>query len=442
MSREEQILRVIFQTLEQVVLTVDPETRSVIHCNDAVRRVFGREPEEVIGRSTLQLHIDAASHAEFGRISEEVLDRGKSFETEWQFRRRDGSVFPAEITVTPISEERSWLAGVVSVIRDVSEKKRQEHSRRRNQQRLRLITEQLPAIIWSTDEELSLTSLMGNRRVGIAEERQWNLNQKVEEILGDGDGSILEAHREALEGREGSFEFAQGERTFRAFTEPFYEGGEIGGVLGIATDVTQEYNRLNEKESLIREIEHRVKNNLQLIRSILSLQAGKVQGEEATEALRVAGSRVHTLAKVYALLIHEETGELVDMAEYIHELVAGLDGVARGSITFHEEVEPLRLSIDSAVPCGLIVHELIVNAAKHAFPQKKGGTVRISLRRQEGREVILTVADNGAGISEKTLTQSESVGLLIIRSLVDQIDGAIAISAEKGTRVEVRFSAE
>ncbi|MFW6292914.1 MAG: PAS domain-containing protein [Spirochaetota bacterium] len=170
-AHETNVLRAVLSTIDEVIVTVDPETRSVIQCNEAMRRVFGCEPEEVIGRNTAMLHIDAKHHAEFGRRSEEALDREGRFTTEFPMRRRDGAAFPAEISVVAIKARDTWVSGVVSVIRDITRRRKDDELRRRNQHRLRLLTEQLPAVLWTTDDDLRITSILGRDSTRLVAER-------------------------------------------------------------------------------------------------------------------------------------------------------------------------------------------------------------------------------------------------------------------------------
>src|SRR6056297_2864624 len=202
-----RVCSTVLDNLDEVVFTIDAETRSIVSCNPAVRRVFGYEPGEVIGRSTAFIHLDTQHYNRFGRDSEAKLDKGKRYTSEFPLRRKDGQKFEAEITVIPILNDQNWLGGVVSKIKDISLYKSQESLRRRNTSRLRLITEQLPTILWTTDREFTITSLMGKEVYKLRVDKRPLLHHRIEEIFTSReDHDVLHSHQNALQGERSSYE--------------------------------------------------------------------------------------------------------------------------------------------------------------------------------------------------------------------------------------------
>jgi PAS domain S-box-containing protein len=202
---------------------------------------------------------------------------------------------------------------------------------------------------------------------------------------------------------------------------------------------------LQEKELLLKEIHHRVKNNLQIISSLLNLQAGTVHDSDTLEILRESQNRVRAMGFIHEKLYQSENLANIDFASYIENLAnylfttynAGRQGT---SLAF--EVDKIHLGVDAAVPCGLIINELVSNALKHAYPQGAGGEIRIELKRLENTLIRLTVSDQGAGFPEGVdFRETPSLGLQLVCSLVDQLDGLITLSREAGTRFEITFSA-
>lgn len=305
MYSETDILRAVCSSLDEAILVIDPYTRSIVHCNSSVSRIFGFERDELIGRSTRILHVDDASHAEFGRLSERALDANEVFRTEYRMRRKNGSVFPAEIVTTPIVPEESWLSGVVSVVRDVTRKKKDDEARRRNQQRLHLILDQVPAIVWTTDRQLRITSIMGHQSTMISDDPQSLVGTTLHELLEENEKaqSTIEAHNRALAGEHGEYEVSYAGTLFVGRTEPLFEGGELTGVVSLGYDISDQRRyedelkaSIREREILIQEIRHRVKNNLQLVRSMLSIHSATATNREArlelTTAMRSANEEV------------------------------------------------------------------------------------------------------------------------------------------------------
>jgi PAS domain S-box-containing protein len=219
-------------------------------------------------------------------------------------------------------------------------------------------------------------------------------------------------------------------------------------VLCVTTDVTaikraeEELKRsLREKDVLLKEVHHRVKNNLQVINSLLSLQAQEFADPVLREALVESQNRIRSMAMVHEQLY--SAGDLagIDFGEYISRLAAQLMRLTdRSGITYHVESEHVSIGIDVAVPCGLIVNELISNALKHAFHGKQKGTVRIALRQADASTAELVVSDDGVGLPPALDPETvETMGLTLVTSLTRQIHGTLALERSGGTTFSIRF---
>ena len=218
---------------------------------------------------------------------------------------------------------------------------------------------------------------------------------------------------------------------------------------GVAFDITdtkraEEVARasLREKETLLKEIHHRVKNNLQVTSSLLKLQADRIDDVLAVQALREAQSRIRSMALVHELLYRSKDLSRVDLGTYIQDLTRQLlraHAVDPSHIRVVTDLAPLSLAIDVAVPCGLILNELVSNALEHAFPDGRRGTISIELQRQPEFEELV-VRDDGVGMAGNVdLATSTTLGLSLIRTLADQIGGTLAARADAGTEVRLRF---
>jgi two-component system, sensor histidine kinase PdtaS len=220
-------------------------------------------------------------------------------------------------------------------------------------------------------------------------------------------------------------------------------------ILGI-TDISerrQEAARiraaLTEKDILLGEIHHRVKNNLQIVCSLLDLQAARVSDQATRDLLRDSQNRIHSMALIHQTSYGSTDFESVDFAQFSETLLSLLIrsyGIDANRIAIHVDVEPLRLPIDVAVPCGLVVNELITNAFKHAFANRDHGEIRIALTRLIGNEVLLSVSDNGVGLPDQVDTRTtETIGLQLVHLLALQLDGEITIHRSNPTRFSLRF---
>jgi two-component sensor histidine kinase len=204
---------------------------------------------------------------------------------------------------------------------------------------------------------------------------------------------------------------------------------------------------LAEKETLLREIHHRVKNNLQVVSSLLSLQARQVTQSNATSILQDSQNRVRSMALIHEKLYQSSDLALIDFGGYLHSLCAALSRTYTGAtqrVAFQVEAEVIGLELDQAMPCGLIVNELVANALKHAFPQERSGKIGVTLSRH-GAQVRLEVFDTGVGLpSGLALLSSASLGMQLVQTLVAQIDGQLAVQSapEAGTHFCIDFPHE
>jgi len=200
---------------------------------------------------------------------------------------------------------------------------------------------------------------------------------------------------------------------------------------------------LREKEVLLKEIHHRVKNNLQIIQSLLNMQARNVREARVVNALRESQNRVRTMALIHERLYRSTDLSEIDMREYIGRLAAELCqsyGAEAARISLELELGGVRLGIDSAIPCGFIVNELVSNCLKHAFPGDRPGRLRVGLRREPSGPVRLSVRDDGRGLPEGLdFRRTETLGLQLVCTLVDQLGGTIEREPGGGTAFLVTF---
>ncbi len=202
--------------------------------------------------------------------------------------------------------------------------------------------------------------------------------------------------------------------------------------------------QLREKELLVREIHHRVKNNMQVIASLLDLQIRQAGNEQLRELLAASRGRIRTMAMVHERLYTAEDMACINLRGYIQALVTeslGLYGVTSDQVEVEVDVEQWTLAVATAIPCGLIIHELLSNALRHAFPGRKRGHVGISLVRTGSGSVELIVKDDGVGVpKDLDCSETQSLGLRLVRILAtDQLGGTVSIRRENGTQVQVRF---
>ena len=225
----------------------------------------------------------------------------------------------------------------------------------------------------------------------------------------------------------------------------------MAGYIAVAVHNSQLYRALQEseeqlldanrqKEVLLRELHHRSKNNMQMISSLLSLGAAAVSVEEDGRILDEVRMRIQSLAAVHEELYRSDNLDRVDLSDYARRLIQMVvSSYGRAGVAVGVDAQEMTASIDVSVPFGLILTELILNSYKHAFPNLAGGTIRVELSA-EGETATLVVRDDGVGLTpEKRENSPDSLGMQLVGSLVDQIDGSIDLTEGPGTRWIVQF---
>jgi len=221
--------------------------------------------------------------------------------------------------------------------------------------------------------------------------------------------------------------------------------GQPRQVIGVMRDITQRKQAeeklrasLSEKEVLLKEIHHRVKNNLYVISSLLNIQSTYVEDPEVIEFFQDSKNRIQTMAMIHEQLYQSDDLAQIDFKEYLHRLVNNLLSSYNPDpdrIKAIIDVESLHLDLEIAIPCGLLINELVTNAFKHAFAQKKSGQLTISLHQDNHQKIHLMVEDNGQGMPQNlNIEQADSLGLRLVRILTEQLDGELTFqTSNQGT---------
>ena len=198
---------------------------------------------------------------------------------------------------------------------------------------------------------------------------------------------------------------------------------------------------LQEKEVLLKEIHHRVKNNMQVICSLLSLQANGITDETVRARFEESRNQVYTMALIHESLYSSSDLAHIDFKAYLESLIGGIvDTYNRNDVIFSVDMESIALDVTVGIPCGLIVNELVSNSLKYAFPEGKNGTIRVGIYRNSAGNYALFVEDNGIGLpNEVDFFNTQSLGLQLVNALTKQIHGTIELSQTEGTRVIIAF---
>ena len=205
----------------------------------------------------------------------------------------------------------------------------------------------------------------------------------------------------------------------------------------------QQANR--EKETLLKEIHHRVKNNLQIITSLIRLQLGSTHNREAQQLLEVSLSRISSIASVHELLYQSNQFASIDYSEYIHQLVESLVNTMVGDkeVKVEMEVEDVKMPLEMAIPLGLLINEILTNSIKHAFSDEQEKLIFLKLKKQDDQRIVLTIGDNGKGFKGDIAEENhETLGLSLIQNLAEQLSADLKKMKVPGTVYESSFELE
>lgn len=435
----------------------DPSDRIVDfridYLNDAACRSLRMRKQELIGKNLGSLIPGRPELALFEQYVQ-VVETGNPLASEavsYESSNHPQVISKAlDVRVTKLGD------GVVAAWVDITERKRVEEERRQSQERYHAFFEGVPVGLYRTSPsgeilEANPAVVRLLRCPDLDTLRTHNTNafyidpveRERQQLLLDSTG-VVRGFETRVMCWDGSVIWMRD--TSRAVRDA---QGNLLYYEGMIEDITEKKladeqirQSLAEKELLLKEIHHRVKNNLQVICSLLSLQSGYITDRKALEMFNESQDRVRSMALVHERLCQSQDLAKIDFAEYVHSLLPQLVhayGSSSGVVSIKANVKNVLFGIDEAVSCGLIINELVSNSLKHAFPGERGGEVSVALDYRNG-EYVLTISDNGIGLSEDVRSRkTEGLGLQLVNTLTEQLGGSIEVRSGQGTEFRIKF---
>jgi PAS domain S-box-containing protein len=370
--------------------------------------------------------------------------------------RKDGSEFPIEIGLNPIETAQGTM--VLSAIVDLSQRKRME-------ERFRRVVESAPnaMVMISAAGRIEMVNAQAEIVFGYA--RSEMLGKPVEMLVPERFRGHHPGLRRSFFSDPKSRPMGEGRDLYGLRNDGSEFPVEIGlnpietdegpMVLSAIVDISERKQRereieraLKEKDILLGEIHHRVKNNLHVIHSLLDLQSARISDPLVQSMLLDSQNRIKSMALIHQTLYQSKDFSGVDFATFLDSLIPTLIstyGADPSLIELSIAADDVTLPLSVAIPCGLLVNELISNALKHAFPNGRSGKIVVAVEatqdvERHGERVALTVGDNGVGIPDDLdLAQTETLGLQLVSLLTDQLHGTLAIQRHDPTRFSISF---
>lgn len=458
MNRLGRLLKSINANVEEGILRSTPG-EGLIYVNEAFLNIFGYESrEEALSVPPEHYYADPDHRWELVKKLEQ--DKRLTNE-EVKFRRKDGSTFWGLENSTLV--EGGGELYIDAVINDITERKKVEEALRQSEEKYRTILENIEDGYFETDLKGRLTFF--NRAL------QRVVGYPGEQLIGMDSSEYMDAKnaRKVYQVFNKVYRTGEPERGFEweiinkdgdrktveaSISLKKNSEGVSTGFRGIMRDITarkkheEEINRsLKEKEILLGEIHHRVKNNLAVISGLLYLQSQKTEDATAQTLLTQSQSRIHSMAMIHEMLYDTRSFANIQPDVYINKLISYISkNLFPGSKNIRTEVTTgdIELVMSVAIPCALIINELLTNAYKYAFEGRDEGTIRVDFTR-EGDTYRLEVWDNGIGFAEKPVLNRETgegLGLFLVDTLVSQLDGTLDLEIDQGSRFIITFPAE
>lgn len=459
LKESEERFRQLAENIESVFWMVNVQPQEIIYISPAYAKIWGRSCADLYayGRFfTESFHPEDRDRviATFTKQMESEKD------IEYRIFRPDGQIRWIRARAFPIRNQAGQVYRIVGIAEDISESKQAEKTIRESEERFRQLAENIQDSVWLMSAEF--TDLL---YLSPAYEQIWGRSReelyadplKMMEWVHPEDKILLEeAMGRVLQGESTNTEY----RIFlpdgtirwvcdRAF--PIYdESGKIYRIAGIGEDISDRkltdariQAALREKEVLLKEIHHRVKNNMQVISSLLQLQAQYIEDEATLTLFEESQTRIHSMALIHEQLYQSEHLDRIALSPYVENLVANLYqsfGCGNTSIKFNLKVDPIYLNIETAIPCGLIINELVSNSLKYAFISSLAGEISINFHEINNSQFHLTIQDNGRGFSANfDLENTETLGLRLVKMLAYQLEASIAIDSQRGTCYSLIF---
>lgn len=457
--KSEEFMKKIVENIPDMIFVKNAPKLDFLMVNKAGEALLGHSREELLGKTDYDFFPE--KEAEFFKSKDnEVLENKKildiSEETVQTKNLGERILHTKKIPILNSKGEAQYLLGISE---DITERRKAEIKVKKSEAFLRGIFDNMPSgmSVYQVQNDGSKGSdyiikefnrksqqIEGMKREEVVGKSLQDIRPNIDEY------GLISIFKKVYETGESIHYPAKiyTDENYANWYENYVFKTSTGEIVSIYNDVTEQKmakekikKSLDEKEVLLREVHHRVKNNMQIISSLLNLQSGYVGGE-AANILESSKMRVKSMAMVHEKLYNSSSLSRINLADYIQSLVSDLfyqydqEGYIKNII----DVEDIEFNIETAIPIGLIINELLSNSLKYAFPNGRKGEIYISLKLIDNN-YKLVIKDNGIGIPEDLDFENlDSLGLQLVNNLVDQLDGYMKIDKTHGTKFIITFS--
>jgi len=456
LRESEEKHRTIFENVSDTIIYLN-KYGTIIGANNN-EATFGYTPEDIIGKNYMKFgFFKTKDIPKMLKIFKDVIKSSKTIELmELEVKHKDGHIIPIEVS-TRLIKKNGKTEGFVCLIRDITEHKQAEKSLKDSEKRYRTTFEHTGTAMAIVEED-STISLVNSQfekqskypKEEIEGKKRWT------EFVHEKDLKRMKRYhynrRKKGKKAPSQYEFRFIDKN-KNIKNIFLTVEVIPGTKKSITslmDITErkmaeEQIRasLREKEVLLREIHHRVKNNMQIISFLLNLQSRSIIDEKVLDMFQGSRDRIRSMALVHEKLYQSKNLSRIDFGQYIQSMTVYLlqsYKVNPNVVKLRINVRDISLDINTAIPCGLIINELVSNSLKHAFPGGKEGEVYINLYSDKDNKYTLMVSDNGVGFpKDLDYRKTDSFGIQLVNMLIEQLNGSINLERRVGTKFTIEF---
>jgi PAS domain S-box-containing protein len=454
LRESEERYRILFERSPTSITLVD-KSGGIIDCNKSTEEMTGYSRDEIIGKSFEKLMaLDPIDLPKLKERFTNLLSGKEDGPYELEIIRKDGERRWI-IILNSILKKEGDILGFQVISRDITERKKMEEALRESTQQWQTTFDTIKDPICIQDIERKIIQCNEATTSHLEKPLKYVLDHDCCKLMHGTDEPIKDCpfnRARETQKRESLVQEIEG-KWFNVTVDPIIDQhGAFTGAVHMMEDITEAKkaeeelkHSLDDREILFRELKHRVKNNLQLLSSMVGMQIMRIDDETALKKFQEFQSVIETMALIYSRA-YEETGiKGLNLNKFIEELINSLlkfrvDEELR--VEYSIEGDNIKLNTDQAIPLALITNELIFNALKHAFKDKKEGQITISLK-DEDSIIIMKVRDNGIGISEEIDTKKpDSLGLKIVNNLCEQLEGELKMVVDDGTEFTIKIPKE
>ncbi|WP_292389431.1 PAS domain S-box protein [Methanosarcina sp. UBA5] len=476
LQKSEERYRIIAEQTGQLIYDIDLKNGHVEWAG-AIMELTGYSNKEIENLDFYDWleHIHPEDYRRVQQTLKNCWNTGEKFNEEFRFKRKDGSYICVKNKGVYLRDDEDCICRALGVMEDITEIKQSSEKLRENEELYRSFLQNFKGISFKLNRNFNLLLLEGalDEITGYTEEEFISNKIKFFDLVVPEDKSLLHLIRDKMVSSPNSimeydYRLRRKDGSVRWAHELIHNvcstSGETAFIQGYVYDITQRKiaeETLEKAEKIgMREIHHRIKNNLQIVSSLLSLQADKFKDKKVIEAFRESENRVVSMSIIHEELYKSENAASIDFAAYLRKLTADIlhsYRIGNEKIKLILEVDSTLLGVDTAIPLGIIINELFSNSLKYAFPNGVEGKIRISLSRNEigcqktveaaekkfselSSSFTLVYSDNGARFPEEVdFKNSKTLGLQLVNALVEQINGTIELERDKETKYTIRF---